>query len=148
MSEVIHGEVLFFGVSVLTGVLIFAGYDLLRALRCVFPGHKGVLGALDFCYWCTAGIVAFGMILFKNSGILRGFSIIGMLLGMIIYYKSLSRLAVRVLSGLLQLISTAIKKILHFLLIPGRFFLKKYRKITLKTLKKKLKRVKINFNKH
>lgn len=144
----IQGEALFFLVSVSTGALLLFGYDLLRALREVFPERKGILAAGDFLYWCLAGIGAFCMVFQKNSGALRGFCVAGMLLGMLFYHKSVSRWILRLFTSVLRAVSTVFGKIFHFLSMPGRLILKKLGKITRKRLKNKVKEIRMYFNKH
>ncbi len=143
----IRGEALFFLISVSTGVLLLFGFDLLRAVRAVFGRHKVLLGGLDFFYWCFAGACAFGVIFQENSGTLRGFSVIGMFLGMAVYHLSISRWIFRIYTVMLRGISTAILWILHILCAPWRFFGKKVGKTAQKTLKNKVKEIRMYFNK-
>jgi len=147
MSDIINGEILFFLISVSTGVLILFGYDLLRAFRRVFVHGYLWLAIEDFLYWSIAGIAAFGVIFINNSGMLRGFSIIAMLLGMMLYHKSISRLIIKVVSGILKLIMSVIRAIFNVLTFPLRFISKKMRNKTLKMLKKHIKEVKMTLYK-
>lgn len=143
MSEVIKSELLFFGISLFTGILILFGYDLLRAFRRVFLHSSFWLAVEDFLYWSIAGIVSFGVIFVKNSGALRGFSLMAILLGMALYYKSVSRYILKGVSWVLQLITSAVRWIFHILLFPFFFLSKKMRKIAQKTLKNRIKEVKM-----
>lgn len=147
MSEMIRGEALFFLISVSTGAVLLFGFDLLRAVRAVFWRRKALLGVLDFLYWCLAGACAFGVIFQENSGILRGFSVIGMFLGMMVYHVSVSRWVFRLYTAILRGISTAILWVLHILCAPWRFCGKKFGKTAQKTLKKKVKEIRMYFNK-
>jgi spore cortex biosynthesis protein YabQ len=143
MSEVIKSELLFFGISLSTGILILFGYDLLRAFRRVFLHSNFWLAVEDFLYWSIAGIVSFGVIFVKNSGALRGFSLAAILLGMALYHKSVSRYILKGVSWVLQLVTGAVRWILHILLFPFFFLSKKMRKIAQKTLKNRIKEVKM-----
>lgn len=147
MSDVISGEILFFLISVSTGILILFGYDLLRAFRRVFVHGNLWLAIEDFLYWSIAGIVAFAVIFINNSGMLRGFSIIAMLLGMMLYHKSISRFIIGAISGILKLIVSIIRGIFNVLTFPFRFISKKMRNRTFKMLKNRLKRVKMTLKK-
>lgn len=148
MNGVIQEEALFFLVSVSTGALILFGYDLLRALREVFPERKGLLSAGDFLYWCMAGIGAFCVVFQRNSGALRGFCVAGMALGMLLYYKSVSRWILGLFTGVFRAVSTVFGKIFHVLRIPAHFFLKKPGKNLRKRLKNKVKEIRMYLNKH
>lgn len=143
MSEVIKNEVIFFGISLLVGIVILFGYDILRAVRKVFPHGNLWLAIEDFIYWTAAGITASCIIFLKNSGIVRGFSLIAIVLGMFLYYKSISRYIVKGISWGLQVITGVIRWILHIITFPVLFLSKKMRKIARKTLKNKIKEVKM-----
>ncbi|MDO5426195.1 MAG: spore cortex biosynthesis protein YabQ [Eubacteriales bacterium] len=133
MSVLIYGEARFFLLSVLTGSVIGLGYGLIRAVRLEFPPGRFRMGAEDFLYWTAAGIAFFLVTFWKNSGMLRGFSLIGLLIGMILYYSLLDRLVVR-----------AVAKVLHILFAPFRFAVEKIRKFCRKVLKKLEKRVRMS----
>ncbi|MDY3919263.1 MAG: spore cortex biosynthesis protein YabQ [Candidatus Limivivens sp.] len=135
MSEVICGEARFFLISVLTGAVILMGYGLIRAVRLEFPRGSLRMGLEDFLYWTAAGVAFFLVTFWKNSGMLRGFAFVGLLLGMILYYYLLDHLVIWIVS-----------KLLHFLFTPFRFLLKKIRIFTRKTLKKYEKRIKMFLN--
>lgn len=147
MSDVINSEILFFLISVSAGVLILFGYDLLRAFRRVFAHGYLWLAIEDFLYWSIAGIVAFGVIFVNNSGMLRGFSMIAMLIGMMIYHKSISRYIIGAISGILKLIAGIIGAIFNVLTLPLRFISKKMRNKTTKMLKNNIKRFKMTLYK-
>lgn len=147
MSEVIKNEVVFCGISLLIGVIILFGYDMLRAVRKTFRHSNFALAVEDFLYWSLSGIASSCVIFWGNSGILRGFSVIAILLGMLIYHKSISKFIVLGVSRILQIITGVIKWIVHIILFPILFLSKKMRKIARKTLKNKIKEVKMVINK-
>ena len=125
MSEVIHHEILFFLISVLSGVLVLCGYDQLRVLRRVISHNAFFQSLEDFIYWTLAGIFCFGVAFKENSGAIRGFSLAAILMGMWLYYKTASRWVIKSESF-----------VLGALLFPFRFLSKKIRCFSQKTLKK------------
>ncbi len=94
------------------------------------------LAVEDFLYWSIAGIVSFGVIFVKNSGALRGFSLAAILLGMALYHKSVSRYILKGVSWVLQLVTGAVRWILHILLFPFFFLSKKNEKNSAKNIEK------------
>ena len=85
MNEAIFPELMLLLYSVAAGVLSFFGYDLLLVLR-VFLGKHTVLEKItDVLYWLAASVLVFSMIHVKNSGVIRGYSVVGMLCGMLVY---------------------------------------------------------------
>ncbi|MBQ9118639.1 MAG: spore cortex biosynthesis protein YabQ [Lachnospiraceae bacterium] len=85
MNEAVLPELLLLGVSLLAGVLCLLGYDLLCLLR-ILSGIPVWLEKLtDVVYWCAAAIRVFIMIHDYNSGVLRAYSLLAILGGMLGY---------------------------------------------------------------
>ena len=71
------------------GIKLSFIYDGIRIFR-IFVSHKNIVISLeDLCFWIYAGIMMFEFQLEQSNGVLRGFSILGMLLGMFLYSKLL-----------------------------------------------------------
>lgn len=119
----------------------------------------------DLLFWIIASIYLFGIMYEQNDGVIRGFSILGMGLGMIIYYNLLSNIVINIstiiLRKIIMLINSIIRGIIypfrviiqflhHIFRKPSRAFLRLLKKIYRKALKglKKIKRtVKISITK-
>lgn len=125
MSQVIHHEILFFLISIWSGVLVLCGYDQLRVLRRVISHNTFFQSLEDFLYWTWAGIFSFGVIFKENGGAIRGFSLAAMAFGMWFYYCTISRWVIR-----------SEVFVLRVILFPVCFTVKKVRHISQKLLKK------------
>lgn len=148
MSIEIQGEIFFCLVCASTGVLLMFGYDLLRAVRRVFRHGNLLLAIEDFLYWSMAGILTFGVIFLKNSGVVRGFSLCAIVFGMGLYHISASRFILQAVSAGLRFITTILSKIAGIVCSPFVFLAKKVCKKPKKALKKRIKEVKMTlFNK-
>ncbi|WP_271714284.1 spore cortex biosynthesis protein YabQ [Anaeromicropila herbilytica] len=172
MSEIIGLQAKFFIASVASGIIMLIVYDILRILRRIIEHSKFMVALEDVLFWILSSVFIFMMMYIENDGIIRGFSIMGMLLGMIIYNLLLSKYIVNGISFLLNKIIEIIKKIIYFLLSPFRFVigkilkflnfirkkvvgiirfvlhkLNKLRKYTIKLLKKIAKTFKISITK-
>lgn len=129
MTEIINLEVQFFLTSILYGILLLVVYDCIRIFRRIVP-HKAFFVALqDILFWLVASIVIFIMIYERNNGTIRGFAILGMLLGMIIYNQMLSKIVVKGITLIIKTIIKGIKKGLSILLKPFAFLGKKLGKV-------------------
>lgn len=142
MNKDIIIELMFFLISILWGAIILLAYDCLRILRRLIKHKTLLIGIEDLVFWVVASIFIFSMIYRENDGIIRGFSIMGMALGMVAYYYIFSDLIVKLVTKLIQC-----------LLKPFGFILKRIKKIgscfinyVLIRLKKLLKWVKIALN--
>lgn len=148
-------EAVFLGVSLLSGVCLFFLYDIFRIFRRIVPHGNIWIGLEDICYWllCTAAV--FVMLYQENDGMVRGFSLGGIVLGMICYHFLLSRLVIRVHVAVLRAVLGAAKKVLGLLRKILGFFLHPFYKagkgignFLKKQLKKIFKAFKIGISKH
>ena len=81
MSAVVRQEALFFFASILTGIFLVWSYDLFRVVRKIIPHHTIAVNIEDLFYWLVVSLVIFGMIFEENSGALRGFAFVGIIVG-------------------------------------------------------------------
>lgn len=136
VSESISQEACFLGVSVLVGMGLFFLYDILRIIRRLVPHGNIWIGAEDFVYWMICTGTVFVMLYQENDGMVRGFALGGLLVGMGIYYLLLSRLVIRMNVLVWKKVLGFLGKILGFFLRPvskggkkvGRFFIKRLKK--------------------
>lgn len=165
MSDLVGLQMQFFLASILSGVVLLVVYDIIRIFRRIIK-HSGFLVALeDIIFWVVGGLFIFVMMYKQNDGIIRGFSILGMLIGMLFYNHLLSKYVVNGISKLINGMIHLIYKVIHLLLTPVRFVLKKIKrlfrflfrkvryickkvlKMVVKRLKKIIKTVKISVKK-
>lgn len=126
MSSYMHFEVLLFFQSALMGVILLLCYDLLVILRRVIPHAPGIVNAEDLLYWIAVCGAVFSQIYRLNQGMLRGFVLLGIILGAILCHLTVGPLFVRLLSFILGTFVFGAKKIINMLLFPvkrGKIFL-------------------------
>lgn len=129
MNDAIMVELHFFGTSVLWGALLLVIYDALRILRRIIT-HNGFFVAFeDLIFWVISSLLIFHMMYRQNNGIIRGFAIMAILLGMLFYHYTVSEIAVDAVSGLLNKIINLIGKLIALLFKPVRFFSRKIKRI-------------------
>ncbi len=104
MNEAISIELWFFLVSIASGAILLAVYDVFRILRRLIK-HDSLLIALeDLLFWLGASLFIFAMMFRENDGIIRGFSIMGMAIGMVLYHFMISDLIVSLITKLIRLL--------------------------------------------
>jgi len=129
MNGAIMVELRFFGASMFWGMLLLVIYDMLRILRRVV-NHNGFFIAIqDILYWVTCSLLIFHMMYQQNNGIIRGFSILAMILGMLIYHAGISDLLVYFISEILNNIIKFIGKLIALLFMPLRIIFNKIGKL-------------------
>ncbi|MCC8049839.1 MAG: spore cortex biosynthesis protein YabQ [Clostridiales bacterium] len=102
MSNVIRQETAVFLLFTLHGAGLTMLYDILRALRRSVHHSLLLLSFEDFLFWMTAGFLTFYLAFRSSDGAVRGYAVIGMLLGFLLYHFTLSPFIVRVLSVLFR----------------------------------------------
>lgn len=100
MSQGILEEIRLFFHCLLLGVGMMALYDGFRILRRVIRHSAMVIALEDAVYWILASIFIFQMMYRENHGAIRGFSILSVTFGMLLYHQTVSAWVVRYLSRL------------------------------------------------
>ena len=86
----------------LLGVEITFLYDILRILRRVFAHGIGMVSLEDIAFWIYCAGKVFLLMFRESNGNLRWFAVLGAVLGMYLYHRTLSPLLVKYVSGFLQ----------------------------------------------
>lgn len=113
---------LFLG-ALLIGFVLGFTYDLLRVFRKIVPHPKFVVHIEDLLFWITVTIAMFYFMLSKNYGEVRGFSIIAALIGMLVYFLTVSKLFMKVSMAIYEFIKKTLIKIFYIILIPLKFII-------------------------
>lgn len=143
VSEAIGHEALVLGISILTGVVLFLVYDVLRIFRRILPHGNLWIGIEDLLYWLVYTGVVFVMLYRENDGRVRGFILGGLAVGMLIYFSLLSRYVVRVNVLIFGTAVRGLLKIVHFIWKPFGRIGKKVIHFGIKELKKFVRAVKM-----
>ena len=77
--------------SLMVGCWLMLVYDLLRVLRLMIKHSSLGRGVEDFLFWIYAGAATFMLLYEQNDGSLRLYVIAGVLFGMLLYDKIVSR---------------------------------------------------------
>ena len=143
VSETIGQEAAFLGTSILVGAALFLAYDALRIFRRMVPHGNLWIGIEDFLYWlfCTAAV--FVLLYRENDGMVRWFAFGGIILGMLLYYVTLSRLLIRINVFLFGKIGGILGKIFGRVFGPPVKITKKFTGLLIKRLKKVWRAVKM-----
>lgn len=110
VSDGIHQELVFLLISFALGEGLVMLYDVFRIFRKVVPHGVIWISVEDVLYWIVAALLIFGMIFQENDGLIRGFAIGGILLGMLFFNHFVSPFIIRSISGILKKILEILKK--------------------------------------
>lgn len=110
VSEDIHQEILFLLISLALGEGLVVFYDVFRIFRRIIPHGVIWISVEDILYWIVCALLVFGMIFQTNDGLVRGFSIGGICIGMLFYNHFVSPFFVKHISSILEKIIRFWKK--------------------------------------
>lgn len=120
----------------LCGAALSALFDLRRSLQKAVNLPDFIVAAADFFFWVICAAAVSWCIWTLNSGILRIYEFIGLILGIVIYFLTISRLLIKLFTLLIANILKIIAIILKILLTPIRFLYKIISSIHTKRSKK------------
>ena len=93
--EMILGQLQYFGMSLLYGIVLMFVYDLLELFRLFIFHKKGFLVVEDLLFWGGAAPVIFWLVFSLNQGTMRNFFIVSLIGGMVLYRKLVGKRVIR-----------------------------------------------------
>lgn len=129
---------------ILAGASIGAVYDTLRIFRKMIPHSMILIQLEDAFYWLGTAFFLFFMLLQQNYGEIRFFIILGVFLGMMCYFFTLSPLINKISDKIVAILHKILLTFFTILLTPFRLIYLLLRKPVKKTntfFHKKMKKV-------
>ncbi|HMM22193.1 MAG TPA: spore cortex biosynthesis protein YabQ [Selenomonadales bacterium] len=105
-----------FVITVVTGCLLGLLFDVYRIGRGVLRPHWVITSLADLLYWLLATAIVFVALLLGNWGEVRLYVFIGLLTGVLLYYRLLSRSAVRLMIAVIRIIARIARAVRLFFL--------------------------------
>ena len=111
MGDFIVTDALLFLDALICGMILAAVYDVIRIFRRIVPHLNIIINIEDFVFWNISGIYLFAVMFGTNNGVIRGYFIVGAIIGAYIYKKSIGEFMVKIISdGINYLIKIFLKK--------------------------------------
>ena len=114
----INEQAFLFLTCVQIGIIMGMLYDLIRILRKIIHHPNWVVQIEDLLYWIMCGCFAFIMVYWENYGKIRVFVFIGILIGAVLYFCTVSILFMKAATWIIYWTKKVLKKIISFVLIP------------------------------
>lgn len=146
MNKAIAVEMQFFLISILAGVIIIFVYDIIRIFRRLIKHNNIFIAIEDLIFWVLSSLFIFIMMYQENDGVIRAFSIIGMIIGMVLYHFLISNIFITVSLKIIKFLFSPIVFVINWVKRILKFILRKVNGIThilLLRLKKIILSVKI-----
>lgn len=85
MGEFIFEDARLFFEAITCGCVIAMIYDALRLFRWFIPHYNLFISIEDFLFWNFSGLYFFAVMFSTNDGVIRGFFVVGGMIGAYIY---------------------------------------------------------------
>jgi spore cortex biosynthesis protein YabQ len=105
------GQIETFLITVATGMLLGLIFDFYRIIRGVFKPRWVLTSIADLAYWLLATVIVFTALLVGNWGEVRLYVFIGLFAGVLLYYRLISRHAIRLLIGIMRLTARVMRTV-------------------------------------
>lgn len=103
---------------VLGGMIIAFIYDIFRIRRKAIKTSNLIVYFEDFVYWILVALVLFAVVYMSNDGELRGYLLIGALIGIILYSLLLSRIIITLFLFVIKIVYKVLCTVCIILLFP------------------------------
>lgn len=124
MSEGILQELQTVGTALICGAVITIVYDLIRIFRRVLFHGNFWIGVEDLLFWSWTSLWIFSVLYRENDGNFRMYTIAAMVLGMILYHKTVSepfvKIMGRIFRKIFQMLLRPLKMLKKFFLFWGK----------------------------
>ena len=107
----IAGQTTSFIVAFMTGAALCLVYDFFRILRLASKPSRPAMFIQDIIFWLICALITFGLLLVRCNGMIRGYAILGELLGFAACRNSISLILMKISGAMIG----AIRRIKRFL---------------------------------
>ena len=135
-------ELHIFLTSIYGGIIGGFVYDLYRAIRYYYKFSKITTYIQDFLFWVFMTYIFFSILVKINWGEIRGYIILGFMIGFIIYMITFTKFAYPVVLKIVGLIKRIIGYLINLVLWPYKYMkkkayptLKKFKKIPIEVVR-------------
>lgn len=113
-------------IFVITGIIIGIFFDIFRILRKSFKTPDIITYIEDVIFWILSGLFFLYILFIYNNGEIRSYVIIGLLLGILLYFLLISKYFIKINVLIINFVKTII---LNVIIKPIKILLKLLRKI-------------------
>ena len=136
MNISVTNELLVFFSSFIGGVLMGIIFDFFRIIRKI-KKHGDILTAIeDILFWIISSVLVFFIVLYFNSGEIRWYIFVALVIGSVLYYLTISSFLRKIVLWIISFLIKIIKFLIKSITFPFIFILKPLKKPILILFKK------------
>ena len=147
MEDIISNQAYSFAICIICGVIIGIFFDIFRILRKSFKTPDLITYIEDLIFGLITGIFLVFILFVLNNGQLRFYIFFGLILGIILYLITISKLFIKINVAVIITIKKIISRILFIILYPFKTLLKFIKSIISKIILKPFRILTINIKK-
>ena len=124
----VTNQAFIFFIFILTGFLIGILFDIFRVLRRSFKTSDIITYIEDILFWIITGLIILYVLFAFNNGQIRGYTLLGLILGGFLYLLIFSNIFIKVMVTILNYIKKVVGFIINIVISPIKFVIKIFRK--------------------
>ncbi len=118
-----YNQFYIFALTIVLGFIAGFIYDLFRIFRKEIKHHNILIQIEDILYWILVTFIMFKFVISKNNGETSFFLIFGMIIGMTLYFYTISPFFINLSLSIIHIINSALKTLLQILLTPVKIII-------------------------
>ncbi len=122
----------YFFSTFLAGLIVGVLIDVYRIFRLTTPSNKIVASISDILFWILEALVVFVFLIYTNNGDIRYYTFIGIGVGILIYFKLLTKTIRYMLVRIIVFTSKIFSIIKNILLLPFKLIVILYSHISIR----------------
>ena len=116
-------QLYYFVLTIAAGLIIGILFDSYRIIRGFGTPGSFVTAAADILFWIFAAVLIFIYLLFTTNGELRYYTLVALIIGIIIYFKLISRVFLKTLRWVIYYIMKLFRMILMIIFYPVKLIM-------------------------
>jgi len=125
----VRNELWIFLWSICGGIALGFVFDIFRIKRRIIKTGKILISVEDLLYWVFAAVLFFLTLYISNEGQMRGFSIIGSILGAVFYIAAISPAVLKVSVAVIAAIKKGVMFLVKIIMWPVNLLVKLFKPI-------------------
>ena len=119
---------------IIAGILIGIFFDIFRVLRRTFKTPDWITYLEDILFWILTGTFLLFLLFYFQNGEIRGYVILGLFFGILIYMLTISKHFIKISVNILNTIKSKVKQIILWCLKPFSIVWKTIHKALMKPI--------------
>ncbi len=128
-----NNQAYLFVMFILNGILIGVLFDVFRILRKSFKTSDFITYIEDIAFWLLAGAITLYFIFYFNSGEIRLYILIGIILGILIYILTISKYIIKFSVTVITFFKSIISKVIRYHKLSNKINTKHLKKTIIST---------------